>query len=156
MLSVQSRINMSVFETIPHMAASLLWREVVLLTLTLLCLTAPLSWPYYTACLLILTIIVSCSAHVTFRQYQLASGSCTVVNSLLYLLSVFLQAIEIHSEAILLLRLLWRDGSLCWYQSQPLVFCILLSPRLSLSIFNEQVFKNSELVKIQYNGFSIS
>ena len=147
---------MSVFETIPHMAASLLWREVVLLTLTLLCLTAPLSWPYYTACLLILTMIVSCSAHVTFRQYQLASGSCTVVNSLLYLLSVFLQAIEIHSEAILLLRLLWRDGSLYWYQSQPLVFCILLSPRLSLSIFNEQVFKNSELVKIQYNGFSIS
>ena len=149
---------MSVFETIPHMAASLLWREVVLLTLTLLCLTAPLSWPYYTACLLILTMIVSCSAHVTFRQYQLASGPRTVavVNSLLYLLSVFLQAIEIHSEAILLLRLLWRDGSLYWYQSQPLVFCILLSPRLSLSIFNEQVFKNSELVKIQYNGFSIS
>ena len=102
------------------------------------------------------TILPACSSSPWLSAVQPTWPSGNISWLLGHLLSVFLQAKEIHSEAILLLRLLWRDGSLYWYQSQPLVFCILLSPRFSLSIFNEQVFKNSELVKIQYNGFSIS
>ena len=117
----------------------LMRREVILPLLSLLCLTAPLSWPVYSTCLLLLSLTVNCSAHVVFRRYQLSSpqaGPHTVVNTLMYLLSVILQANEIHFEFILLLRLLWREGSLYLYQTQPLFFCLLLSPRFATLSLN--------------------
>ena len=111
----------------------LLRREVLLPLLSLLSLTAPLSWPAYSTGLLLLNGTISCLAHVAFRRYQLinnnAAGPRTVVNSLMVMLSVFLQAGELHFVCILLLRLLLRDTSLNWYQSQPLAFCLLLNPK---------------------------
>jgi hypothetical protein len=113
-------------------ATWLLRREVVLLLFSFLSLTAPLSWPAYSTCLLVITMTISCLAHVTFRRYQLIAskdGSRTIVNYLLMLLSVFVQAGELHFNTILLLRLLLPERSLLWYQSHPVVFCILLSPK---------------------------
>ena len=111
----------------------LLRREVLLPLLSLLSLTAPLSWPASSTGLLLLNGTISCLAHVAFRRYQLinnnAAGPRTVVNSLMVMLSVFLQAGELHFVCILLLRLLWPEYSLYWYQTQPQLFCILLSPR---------------------------
>ena len=119
----------------------LLRREVLLTLLTLLCLTAPLSpshnsWSAaYSACVLILSAAISWSAHSVFRAYQLLQQPTpqhSVVTTLMVLLSICLQAAELHFTSILLLRLLWQEGSLLLYQTQPLVFCILLSPRWGL------------------------
>jgi hypothetical protein len=102
----------------------LLRREGFLLLISLLSLTAPLSWPVYNTCLLAITMIVSWLAHLAFRRYQwIASkaGSRTIVNYLLILLSVFVQAGELHFNAVLLLRLLLPETSLRWYKTHPLV-----------------------------------
>jgi len=72
-------------------------RKVVLPTLILLVLTAPLSWPTYCTCLQILSLAAGGAAHAVFRRYQWSLPSITVVNCLMYMLSLFLQAIQVWS-----------------------------------------------------------
>jgi hypothetical protein len=114
----------------------LLRREVVMLLLGLLSITAHFSWPPYSSCLLVLCLIISSLAHVAFRSYNLSSwrtGSYTVVNVLMVLLSVFLEAAELQLVVILLLSWQLPQLSLYWYKTYPLIFSILLSPRLVFS-----------------------
>ena len=77
-------------------------REVLLPLLTLLYLTAPLSWPLYTSCLLVTNLLTSGLAHTAFRRYQLLPDPTnqppTVVNTLMYLLSLVLQATQVRVE----------------------------------------------------------
>ena len=75
------------------MGRSLFRREVLLPLLAVLVLTAPLSTPTYSACVLLTNLVVTCPAHLVFRlyQYQEDTGLTTVVHCLLHLLSILLQ-----------------------------------------------------------------
>ena len=114
-------------------------REVLLPLLTLLYLTAPLSWPLYTSCLLVTNLLTSGLAHTAFRRYQLLPDPTiqlpTVVHSLMYLLSILLQVNQVHLDIILLIRLLNKEDNLRWYQDQPLM--CLSQPRVSSLISEE-------------------
>jgi hypothetical protein len=113
--------------------ATWLRREVILPAHILLCMTAPLSWPIYTTCTQILNLFISWLAHTAFRHFQLFHPTArpfTVMNSLMVLLSLGLQATQVQNTTILLMRLLYREGSLVWYEAQPEFFCLLLSPTL--------------------------
>ena len=107
-------------------------REVLLPLLTLLYLTEPLSWPLYTSSLLVTNLLTSGLAHTAFRRYQLLPDPTiqlpTVVHSLMHLLSILLQVNRVHLDIILLIRLLNKEDSLRWYQDQPLLSCVFLSP----------------------------
>jgi hypothetical protein len=48
----------------------LLRREVFVLLLTILYLTAPLSWPVYSACCILFKMVASSLAHMLFRLNQ--------------------------------------------------------------------------------------
>jgi hypothetical protein len=72
----------------------------------------------------------SFSAHSLFRLYQVEdTGQPTVVNSLMFLLSLLMQMAESNSLAIILLRLLAEEWSLSWYQNHPQLSCLVLFPR---------------------------
>ena len=94
-----SSLSHNTFSTPPqHLAMPttltlLLRREVLLPLLAVLVLTAPLSTPTYSACVLLTNLVVTCPAHLVFRlyQYQEDTGLTTVVHCLLHLLSILLQ-----------------------------------------------------------------
>jgi hypothetical protein len=58
------------------------------------------------------------------QGFILFDGKMTVTVSCLFTI----RCVQVHTVAILLLRLVYREGSLAWYLSQPEVFCYLLSP----------------------------
>ena len=122
-------VNVMAF-TIMQALSLLLQRKILLPILSLLYLTAPWDlWPVYSASLFILSFTISCMAHLVFRRYQLAVTPQTLVNTLMILLSVFLQVSELQITSILLLRFCWQEESLSWYQTHPQIFSILLGPR---------------------------
>jgi hypothetical protein len=114
------------------MSRSFLFRRVILLPLlSILVLSAPLSWPVYSTCILLLNHVISITAHGAFRLYQLRDTGqpTTVVTSLMYFLSLIIQMAESNTLAIILLRLLAEEWSLSWYQNNPEVACLFVFPR---------------------------
>ena len=114
---------------------SLLRREVLLPLLALLVLTAPRASPAYCASLLLVNHVVTMPAHLAFRHYQQeAQGGPppTVVNSLLFLLSLLVHMGEANALVVLLLRLLAEEVSRGWYQDHPGLACLLIFPRWGL------------------------
>ncbi len=71
-------------------------RENILPVFILLLVTAPLSWPAYSTCLQILNLLTCWAAHAVFRRYQWSRPNPTVVNSLMYMLSVYLQLTQVR------------------------------------------------------------
>jgi hypothetical protein len=109
---------------------NLLRRQILLPLLAFLVLTAPINWPVYSTCILLVNHATSFSAHFAFRLYQVEdTGQPTVVNSLMFLLSLLMQMAESNSLAIILLKLLAEEWSLSWYQNNPQLSCLVLFPR---------------------------
>ncbi len=109
---------------------NLLRRQILLPLLAILVLTAPINWPVYSTCILLVNHATSFSAHFLFRLYQVEdTGQPTVVNSLMFLLSLLIQMAESNSLAIILLKLLAEEWSLSWYQNHPQLSCLVLFPR---------------------------
>ncbi len=114
------------------MSRSFLFRRVILLPLlSILVLSAPLSWPVYSTCILLLNHVIAITAHGAFRLYQLRDTGqpATLVTSLMYFLSLIIQMAESNALAIILLRLLAEEWSLSWYQNYPQVACLIVFPR---------------------------
>jgi hypothetical protein len=110
---------------------NLLRREVLLSLLVLLVLTAPASWPVYSACAILANVVVATPAHIAFRQYQMQedTGRPTVVTTLMHFLSHLLQIGGTDASLILILKLLIPETSLQWYQNHPDLACLLVFPR---------------------------
>ena len=68
---------------------------------------------------------------MTFRSYQrsVAAQQRTVINSLLTLLSLTLQLVELVTSSVLITRLVAPETSLQLYLAYPRVACLLLFPR---------------------------
>ena len=123
----------------------LLRREVILPFLSVLVLSAPLSnWPAYSACVLLANHVATLPAHVAFRVYQQKEDSNgsppSVVNCLMYILSIILQLVEGNAVAVLLFRLLAPEASLLWYQDYSGWVCLALFPRLFTSVADPENF----------------
>ena len=111
--------------------------NLLLLLLTFLVLSAPLSWPAYSTCILLVNHATSVAGHTVFRLYQLRDrGQPTVVNSLMFLLSLIVQMAESNALAIILFRLLAEEYSLFWYQAFPMASCVIVFHRLGFSYCN--------------------
>jgi hypothetical protein len=75
--------------------------------------------------------MVTLPAHAVFLLYQLRTdiGPPTIVNSLMFMLCLFLHLGEVTAMAVLLLRLIVEEASLDWYQNHPGLACLILFPR---------------------------
>ena len=113
------------------MGRSLFRREVLLPLLAVLVLTAPLSTPTYSACMLLANHLATFPAHMAFRLYLQESDSRqpTVVNSLMNLLSLLVHLGESNAVGVLVLRMVFEKSSLSWYQENPGLACFFMFPR---------------------------
>jgi hypothetical protein len=114
------------------MIRRLIRRQVLLPLVAVLVLTAPLSAPTYSACVLLANHVATFPAHLAFRWYQQNSdkGRPTVFNTLVYMLSLLIHLEESNAAGILVMRLLNEEASLAWFLDQPEVACLVFFPRL--------------------------
>jgi hypothetical protein len=127
-------------------------REKILPVFILLLVTAPLSWPAYSTCLQILNLLTCWAAHAVFRRYQWSRPNPTVVNSLMYMLSVYLQLTQVGRRIRLIedsAKTLSLKKVTCKLTLRQLLICSRPPPLLDFFLGRASNFVGSESGLIQ-------